>query len=158
MPYPYVPLVSRKDLDPVVVVCPSHDTNEEENGVSFLKNHYLWMSVKIADSMVNKIKYFALYVGEPTSQVKYFAEVSRIVDRSDKEFMKIHGFDEPRPEDRGKKAIELKNYTLVELSDPIRSVPGRGVRGIIYSRLSDFIRAETIQDLTNAETTEDLEP
>ncbi|MEM3829599.1 MAG: hypothetical protein QXP36_10350 [Conexivisphaerales archaeon] len=54
MPYPYVPLVSRKNLDPVVVVCPSYDTTEEENGVSFLKNHYLWMSVKIANSMVNK--------------------------------------------------------------------------------------------------------
>ncbi|MEM3191389.1 MAG: hypothetical protein QW292_04710 [Candidatus Parvarchaeota archaeon] len=107
MPYPYVPLVSRKDLDPVVVVCPSHDTNEGESGVSFLKNHYLWMSVKINDSMVNKIKYFALYVTKPTSQIKYFAEVSRIVDRSDKEFMKIHGFNEPPPEDRGKKAIEL---------------------------------------------------
>ncbi|MEM3191390.1 MAG: hypothetical protein QW292_04715 [Candidatus Parvarchaeota archaeon] len=45
----------------------------------------------------------------------------------------------------------------MELSNPIRSVPGRGVMDIIYSRLSDFIRAETIQDLTNAETTEDQE-
>ncbi|MEM3858937.1 MAG: hypothetical protein QW478_05980 [Candidatus Micrarchaeaceae archaeon] len=76
MPYPYISSVSRKDLDPYVVVCPSYDTTEEESGVSFLKNHHLWMSVKIDDSMVNKIKYFALYVGKPTSQVKYFAEVS----------------------------------------------------------------------------------
>ncbi|MEM3829598.1 MAG: hypothetical protein QXP36_10345 [Conexivisphaerales archaeon] len=47
-------------------------------------------------------------MGEPTSQIKYFAEVSRIVDRSHKEFMKTHGFDDPGPVDFGKKAIELK--------------------------------------------------
>ncbi|MEM3858938.1 MAG: hypothetical protein QW478_05985 [Candidatus Micrarchaeaceae archaeon] len=71
------------------------------------------------------------------------------MDRSDQEFMRTHGFDDPRPEDRGKKAIELKNYTLVELSDPIKSVLGRGggLMNLTYSSLSNFIKTETIRDL-----------
>jgi len=142
-------MVSRKDMEPLVIICPSSPSGGGDYGVDFLMNNYFWKSVRINDAWIPRIKYFALYVTEPESKVKYFAEVSRIVDMSDPEFMTVHEISEIKPEDKGKKAIEIKNYSLVELKDPIPAVPGRGggIQNIKYSKINKFINAGNVQDL-----------
>ncbi len=62
MPYPFIRIVSRQELDPLVIVCSSTDVDEGEEGVPFLRNHYLWEYVKIAEGKASRIKFFALYV------------------------------------------------------------------------------------------------
>ena len=149
MPDLFIRSVSRSQLNPLVIICPSYDLAQGEFGVNFLKKYYLWMSVRIADYMIPIIKYFALYVTQPEAKVLYFAEVLQIVSATDPEFRRIHGLPESGPEDRGKKAIELRGYTLVKLSDPISSAPGKGggIQGVTYSTIDNFIKAKTVRDL-----------
>ena len=149
MAYPNIRMVSRKDLEPLVIICAASPSGGGDYGEDFLLNNYYWKSVKISDYWIPSIKYFALYVTEPESKVKYFAEVSRIVDMSDYEFRTLHGISEIKPEDKGKKAIELNNYSLVELKDPIPAIPGRGggIQNLKYSKISKFVDAKNVQDL-----------
>jgi hypothetical protein len=149
MPDLFIRSVPRSELNPLVIICPSYDTDLGEMGVNFLKKYYLWMSVIIANDKIPRIKYFALYVAQPAAKVLYFAEVLRVVSATDPEFRRIHGLPESGPEDRGKKAIELKSYTLVKLNDPISSAPGKGggIQGVTYSTIDNFIKAKTVRDL-----------
>ena len=149
MAYPNIRTVSRKDLEPLVIICAAGPSGGGDYGEDFLLNNYYWKAVKISDIWIPSIKYFALYVTEPESKVKYFAEVSRIVDITDYEFRTLHGISEIKLEDKGKKAIELKNYSLVELKDPIPAVPGRGggIQNLKYSKISKFVNAKNVQDL-----------
>ena len=149
MAYPNIRTVSRKDLEPLVIICAASPSGGGDYGEDFLLNNYYWKSVRISDYWIPSIKYFALYVTEPESKVKYFAEVSRIVDMSDYEFRTLHGISEIKPEDKGKKAIELNNYSLVELKDPIPAIPGRGggIQNLKYSKISKFVNAKNVQDL-----------
>jgi hypothetical protein len=49
----------------------------------------------------------------------------------------------------GKQAIELKNYTLVKLSNSIPADPGKGwgIEHFRYSSLKNFIKASSVKDL-----------
>jgi len=121
----------------------------KKEGVGFLKDKCHCEAVGIDKRIVHAIKYFALYVASPASKVHYFAQVSRIVNMSDPEFMRVYGPSKPSSDDEGKKAILFKEGSLVELSDPIPSSPGTGggIQGIKYSTLSNFIRARNVKDI-----------
>jgi hypothetical protein len=153
MNQPFIPSLSRKDLsplmDPLVIICSARPGQNKEFGVGFLKDKYRWEAVGIEDFKIPAIKYFALYVTRPVSKVQYFAEVSRIVKRSDPEFMRAYELSKPSLKDEGKKAILFKEDSLVELYDPIPAAPGKGggIQNIKYSTLSNFIKAKNVKDL-----------
>jgi len=149
----FIPSISRNDLsalvDPLVIICSGLPGDNKEVGVGFLKDKYRWEAVGIDERKVPGIKYFALYVASPVSKVQYFAQVSRIVNMSDPEFMRVYGSSKPSSNDEGNKAILFEEGSLVELSDPIPSTPGTGggIQGIRYSSLSNFIKARNVKDL-----------
>ncbi|MEM3257409.1 MAG: type I restriction enzyme HsdR N-terminal domain-containing protein [Thermoplasmata archaeon] len=136
--------------DGLVIVCPMVSKDVEDWGINFLKKYKVWEYIKIKESKKKEIKYIAFYVAAPQSKILYFAEVSGIVDASDQEFRNSHRLPPLRLDQKGKSTIILKENTLIELKDPIVSSPeGRkGIQGHIYTKLSKFIIAKTISDLT----------
>ena len=151
--YSPVPEIFRRDLltlsEGRVIVCTSQTKNQENWGVNFLMKYRLWEAEEIADYMADEIKYWALYVSKPESKVLYFAEVSKIINVSDREFRGKHGLPEPDPENRGKKIIEFKNGSLKKIKDPIPSAQGRGggIRHFVYSSLTNFVKAASVREL-----------
>lgn len=143
-----VPKVSRKDLtsqrDALVIICPS-----DPSGPAWLKKYYAWRSVKISRDPT----YFALYVGWPVSKVLYFGEIETLVNVEDAAITRKYGQPPVERAEYGKKAIILKPGTLRELSDPIGIVHGRGsgIMGSRYSSLNNFVKAQTIDDLSDDE-------
>ena len=143
-----IPKVSRSSLtslrDGLVIVCPS-----DTNGPSWLKKYYSWRSVKVLRNPI----YFALYVSWPMSKVLYFGEIEKLLDVQDKDITKKYGQPPADPSDYGKKAIILKPGSLKELADPIEIVRGKGsgIMGPRYSSLRNFVKAQTIEDLTTDE-------
>lgn len=123
-----------------VVLCPS-----KIEGVEFLKKYNAWGFV----NMNKQVPYFALYVGNPESSVLYFGEVESITKpiTSKEDIQKIEEKDiENFPS--GKRAIHLKQGTLVKLADPIplknRRIAPRGLR---YTTLEKLINADYAEEL-----------
>ncbi|MDG7044834.1 MAG: type I restriction enzyme HsdR N-terminal domain-containing protein [Nitrososphaerota archaeon] len=149
-----VPKISRKELaskrDGLVIICPS-DASEPDD---FLKKYNAWGYVKISRNPI----YFALYVNEPESKVLYFGEIGEIIDTKELvlKFGEEGGIDmkdlKAKPSN-GNKLIILKPETLWELTDPIKKSEKSkgewsGIRGVRYSSLINFIKAETIENLS----------
>ncbi|MEM4057362.1 MAG: hypothetical protein QXZ12_01360 [Thermoplasmata archaeon] len=135
--------------DGLVIVCAADSEDKEDWGVNFLKKYNLWEYIRIEESKKEEIKYIAFYVNAPQSEIVYFAEVSEIVDPLNPEFREYHKLPPPSPGQEGKSAIIFKENSLIELKDPIVSVPGKGggIQGPIYTELSKFIVAKTVRDL-----------
>lgn len=92
-----------------VPVCPSRP-----EGVDFVKTYNAWGFIRIGRTP----KYFALYISSPFSEVKYFAEVDKIVDPRSAE----SPVTDPERYDEyseGKKIILFKRDSLRELMNPI---------------------------------------
>jgi hypothetical protein len=123
-----------------VVLCPS-----KIGGVEFLKKYNAWGFV----NMNRQVPYFALYVGDPESSVLYFGEVESITKpiTSEEDIQRIEEKDiENFPS--GKRAIHLRQGTLVKFTDPIPLKNKRiAPRGLRYTTLDKLINANYAEDL-----------
>ena len=134
--------IRRRDLegdpDSTVAVFPTR-----ESGLAFLKENEAWGFVRVG----REFDYVAMYVTGDVRQVKYIAEVERVVSPEQADLMR-----EPLEyKDRGaiaedKKVIIFKPGSLYELEDPVP----------YETRYPQALRYTTLGDLRTAETTDDM--
>jgi hypothetical protein len=117
-------------------------------GAEFLKKYNAWGYVRVGGTA----PYLALYVGRPKSAIVYFGEVDSVTQplKSKEDAVKRTGIQERDMKmfSAGKRVINLKPGSLVELKDPIpledrRSAP----RGFRYTSLGKLIEAKRVEDL-----------
>lgn len=126
------------DSDATVAVFPTR-----ESGLPFLKENEAWGFVRVG----REFDYVAMYVTGDVRQVKYFAEVDRVVSPENADLMR-----EPMDyKDREgiaeeKKVIEFKSGSLFELADPVP----------FETRYPQSLRYTTLGELRSAETTDDM--
>jgi hypothetical protein len=114
-----------------------------ESGLPFLKENEAWGFVRVG----REFDYVAMYVTGDVRQVKYIAEVERVVspDRAD---LKREPLDY---KNRGaiandKRVIMFKPGTLYELEDPVP----------FETRYPQSLRYTTLEELRTAKTTDDM--
>ncbi|ELZ51216.1 hypothetical protein C465_04574 [Halorubrum distributum JCM 9100] len=126
------------DPDSTVAVFPTR-----ESGLSFLKENEAWGFVRVG----REFDYVAMYVTGGVRQVKYIAEVERVVSPEQADLMR-----EPLEyKNRGaiaddKKVIIFKPGSLYELEDPVP----------YETRYPQALRYTTLGELRTAETTDDM--
>jgi hypothetical protein len=137
------PAVSRKQLESYppgeVAVFPS-----KREGVLFLLKYNAWAHVHIG----RQPPYFALYVGAPDSEIRYFGEIAKIIEPSDHDspirdnYREIPGYSE------GKKLILLKEGSVKRLEKPVPiGRPTARTRGLFYTSIEKFSKANSLDDL-----------
>ena len=134
--------IRRRDIegesDATVAVFPTR-----ESGLPFLKENEAWGFVRVG----REFDYVAMYVTGDVRQVKYIAEVDRVVSPDQADLMR-----EPLEyKDRGaiaddKKVITFKPGSLYELEDPVP----------YETRYPQALRYTTLGELRTAETTDDM--
>ena len=134
--------IRRRDIegesDATVAVFPTR-----ESGLPFLKENEAWGFVRVGRAF----DYVAMYVTGDVRQVKYIAEVERVVSPDQADLMR-----EPLEyKDRGaiaddKKVIMFKPGSLYELEDPVP----------YETRYPQALRYTTLGELRTAETTDDM--
>lgn len=138
------PTISKNELSSLkegtVVICPS-----KPEGINFLLKYNAWGFIRIR----SKPDYFALYVSKPVSKILYFGEVENIVTPDDpKSPISIEEARKYKEFKEGKKLVVLKPNSLKRLEKGIPMGVKRGkVQGIKYVTLTQFINAETTDDL-----------
>jgi hypothetical protein len=126
------------DPDSTVAVFPTR-----ESGLSFLKENEAWGFVRVG----REFDYVAMYVTGDVRQVKYIAEVERVVSPEQANLMR-----EPLEyKDRGaiaedKKVVIFKSGSLYELEDPV-PYETRYPQGLRYTTLGELRTAETTDDM-----------
>ena len=126
------------DPESTVAVFPTR-----ESGLAFLKENEAWGFVRVG----REFDYVAMYVTGDLRQVKYIAEVDRVVSPDQADLMR-----EPLEyKDRGaiaedKKVIIFKPGSLYELEDPVP----------YETRYPQALRYTTLGELRTAETTDDM--
>lgn len=110
----------------IIVSCNSYDSYKE----IFLKNHE-WYKVSMAPWRIKYLKYLAIYVGKPYSQILGYAEIT--------------GFEVLED---GKYKIKLGEP--IELENPIGLPPYNymGVRTRTYTTFKMFKKAKNVADLS----------
>ncbi len=132
--------ISREELsnkeDGDVIVCASR-----AEGVEFLKKYEAWGFVTI--SKARKPKYFALYVGRPSSSILYFAEIDRITEPiQSREDLDKFSREDTETFRTGTQLIYLKHGTLKQMTDPIPLKDRKkGLRGMAYSTVKRIAAA-----------------
>lgn len=126
------------DGDAKVAVFPTR-----KSGLPFLKENEAWGFVRVGQ----EFDYVAMYVTDDVKEVRYFAEVDKIIDKDEADLMR----DPMEYVDRAKIAedkmvIEFEPGSLYELSDPIP----------FSSKYPQGLRYTTLSKLRNAETTDEL--
>jgi hypothetical protein len=141
-----VPIVTRSELSNKsrgeVVICPS-----KVAGVEFLTKYNAWGFVNI--SKRRKPAYLAMYIGRPESSVLYFGEIDRITKplQSKDELTQIQEKDKSTFV-TGKRAVHLKQGTLMKLADPIPLKNNRmAPRGLRYTTLEKLIQSQYFEEL-----------
>jgi len=119
-----------------VIICPSGP-----GGIKFLQNYNAWGFVRVG----REPKYFALYVSQPTSAVKYFAEVEKIIDPTSLE-SPIRNPQAYQSYSPGKLLIVLKRGSLKELKDPIPR-GSKITQGLFYTTLEKLLSAKSLDDV-----------
>lgn len=115
----------------------------QESGLRFLKENAAWGFVRVG----SKFDYVAMYVSGDVREVKYFAEVDKIVDPDEAELV----YDPLDYVDRDeiaddKNVITFKSDSLYELEDPIP----------YESKYPQALRYTTLGRIRDAETTDDI--
>jgi hypothetical protein len=128
-----------------VVICASVNDSSPID-INYLKRHEGWGYVKVRSDIV----YFALYVGRPIKEIRYFGIIERIISPIDalspvknKRHARIAAME-------GKKYIQLKKGTLVELQNPIGNRQGARpirIQGHKIVDLQTFLQAQTLDDI-----------
>jgi hypothetical protein len=126
------------DPDAAVAVFPTR-----ESGLPFLKENEAWGFVRVG----RDFDYVAMYVTGDVRQVKYIAEVERVVspDRADLKREPLEYKDRGAIAD-DKKVIVFKPGTLYELEDPV-PFETRYPQGLRYTTLGELRTAETTDDM-----------
>jgi predicted type IV restriction endonuclease len=111
-----------------------------ETGIEFLEENNAWGFVR----MGQEPDYISVYISESFQEIKYFAEVDKIVpaDEADlgnppESYAKF---------DAKKEVVEFKKDSLYELEDPI-PYGEYAPMGLIYTTLRKFKRAERTEDI-----------
>lgn len=137
---PQVQTINRRLLlnspDGPMIVCLSRP-----EGTFFLTENNAWGLVRIARNPV----YFALYISKPYSEVKYYAEVEKVVRPTDAGSRVPDSIGYKKPSE-DMKLILLKRESLKQISNPIP----RGTlkpRNSFYTTLQKFIAARTVNQL-----------
>jgi len=115
----------------------------KESGLPFLKENEAWGFVRVG----SEFDYVAMYVTGDLQEVKYFAEVSEVVDLESAELLRdpLDYKDGAKIED-GKQVIEFEPGSLYKLEDPVP----------FESKYPQGLRYTTLGELRNAETTDDM--
>lgn len=126
------------DPDATVAVFPT-----QESGLRFLQENEAWGFVRVG----RDFEYVAMYVTGDIQEVRYFAEVDKVLDPDEV------GLKRPATEyvDRaklkpGKKVVKFKQGSLRELVDPI-PFQTKYPQSLQYTTFGAFLRAETTDDL-----------
>lgn len=131
-----------------VVICASvnHEESSSIIGVNFLLENEGWGYVSVSDDVV----YFALYVGRPFKEIKYFGIIERIISPIDTLSPVKDEMHAKKAAREGKKYIQLKKGTLVELQNPIGNRQGarpKRIQGHKIVDLQTFLQAQTLDDI-----------
>ena len=115
----------------------------KESGLPFLKENEAWGFVRVG----SEFDYVAMYVTGDVRKVKYFAEVSAVVEPEEADLVREPmDYQDAAKIEEGKKVIKFKPGTLHELENPIP----------YQSKYPQGLRYTTLGDLRDAETTDDM--
>ncbi|MFD1589272.1 type I restriction enzyme HsdR N-terminal domain-containing protein [Halorientalis brevis] len=114
-----------------------------ESGLPFLKENEAWGFVRVG----SEFDYVAMYVTGDVREVKYFAEVSDVVEPDEADLLRepLDYKDRSKIAD-GKKVIEFKPGSLYELEDPV-PFETKYPQSLQYTTLGALRKAETTDDL-----------
>lgn len=113
--------------------------------MDWMKRHYAWGYVRIARTP----DYFALYVSDDIRQVRYFAQVQKVVDPADLDSPVRETFASDSTYSPGKKVIILQPGSLIELASPIPLGQRNryAMRGLRYTTLEGLRNARSLDDI-----------
>ena len=133
----------------VAIFVTLNDGNISPIDINHLKTYEGWGYVNVSSDVV----YFALYIGRPTKEIRYFGIVERIISPIDTLSPVKDTSHARKAAKQDKKYIQLKKGTLVELQDPIGNRQGARPRWIHGHKIVDlrtFLQAQTLDDLFTA--------
>lgn len=134
--------ISRKQLegpdDADVAVFPARPS-----GVKFLRDNNAWGFVKIGRTP----DFVAMYVSDDPSEIRYIAEVDRVVGATEADLVKpAEEYTEEASFDPKDRVIVFKPGTLYELEDPI-PYEEKYPRSLRYTTLKKIRKATTTKDV-----------
>ena len=122
-------VIKPTELEYDTIVCPSNITGLTD----FIKNNK-WQYVRLNEKKINKIKYIALYVGQPLSKITHYGKVKEIKVAENLSSKKYIILLEDKP-------IELQNPIELGNTSPIAT------RSIKYTTLNKLKTAKEYKDL-----------
>lgn len=112
------------------IVCPSLPS-----GLEFIEKYDRWEFVKLDSNKIKYIKYLALYIGAPCSQIKVYMEI----DRFEEKIM---------PDKQKKYIIHLKRpYHYIDPGIELGNTSSIIARGIKYTTLEKILNAKEYSDI-----------
>lgn len=126
------------DSDKRVAVFPT-----KESGLPFLKENEAWGFVRVG----SEFDYVAMYVTGDVREVKYFADVSEVVEPEEAELVREPSeYQDGAKIAEGKKVIKFNSGSLYELEDP-NPYESKYPQGLRYTTLGELREAETTDDM-----------
>lgn len=122
--------IKKDNLDYDTIICPA-----KANGLDNFLKEKKWQYIRLNQDKIDKIKYIALYVGNPISKITHYAKVktiTEVIHQSKKKYIIM--VENP---------IELENHVILGDSNPIST------RAIKYTTLDKLFKARKYSDLNN---------
>ena len=119
-----------EDIKYDTIVCPSLPS-----GLDFIEKYDRWEFVKLDSTKIKNVKYLALYVGAPHSQIKVYMEIDRFEDVI-------------MPDKQKKYVIHLKRpYYYMEPGVKLGNSNSIITRGVKYTALEKILGAKEYKDI-----------